>query len=393
MADAKTSLAKAQADLLTQQQSAKDTTALDKLKDTEAKATDTYNRLVAEKYSDAKTQDRLLLAYNAMMNAKEARVTSETQTQVNLLNAQISVRKAEQAVATAQKALADAQKGGDVLERAKDERAVKDAEVALEVAKSDRADLDKGADATKLAAATADRDKKQLAVADAEAALAATELKAPFDGTVLIVNLKAGDLVSNGATLLTLANLGQLQVLASVDETTVRSVEKGQKAQITFDALPGQTLNGIVGDVPLQGALQGGVTVYEVPVSLAGADKLPLLVGMTANVKIATGEAQNALLVPTMALTKSNGMYQVLVADPANPSAQPQAVPVQVGLSDGTYTQITSGLNDGDQVVVEMTSGTNNNFLRGGIMFFEGGGGPPPGAGQQQRSGSTGRGG
>ena len=108
--------------------------------------------------------------------------------------------------------------------------------------------------------------------------------------------------------------------------------------------------------MPLQGTLQGGVTVYEVPITLQGAEKLgALLVGMTANVKIATGEAQNALLVPTMALTKSNGMYQVLVADQLNPTAEPQAVPVQVGLSDGTYTQITSGLNDGDQVVVEMS--------------------------------------
>jgi multidrug efflux pump subunit AcrA (membrane-fusion protein) len=129
----------------------------------------------------------------------------------------------------------------------------------------------------------------------------------------------------------------------------------------------------VVGDVPLQGTLQGGVTVYEVPVTLQGVEKLPLLVGMTANVKIATGEAQNALLVPTMALTKANGMYQVLVSDPANPTAQPQAVPVQVGLSDGAYTQITSGLNEGDQVVVEMstTTGTSNsrNFRVGGGMF------------------------
>ena len=54
-----------------------------------------------------------------------------------------------------------------------------------------------------------------------------------------------------------------------------------------------------------------------------------------------------------MALQKVNGMYQVEVADPANPAAPPQAVPVEVGLSDGTYTQIVRGLNEGDQVVVQ----------------------------------------
>ena len=58
-------------------------------------------------------------------------------------------------------------------------------------------------------------------------------------------------------------------------------------------------------------------------------------------------------------------MYQVLVADPANPAAEPQAVPVEVGLSDGAYTQIVRGLNDGDQVVVQMSSADNTNSFRG----------------------------
>jgi HlyD family secretion protein len=150
----------------------------------------------------------------------------------------------------------------------------------------------------------------------------------------------------------------------------------GQPAQITFDALPGQTLRGQVGEVPLQGSLQGGVMVYEVPVSVEGAQKLPLLPGMTANVQIQTGQAENALLIPSMALQKVNGMYQVQVADSVNPAAEPQSVPVEVGLSDGTYTQITRGLNEGDQVVVEMTSSSNNNFrgFGGGFMMEIGGG-------------------
>jgi multidrug efflux pump subunit AcrA (membrane-fusion protein) len=190
---------------------------------------------------------------------------------------------------------------------------------------------------------------------------------------------------------LTLANLQQLQVLASIDETTIRRVSAGQPAQITFDALPGQTLAGQVGEVPLQGSLQGGVMVYEVPISVDGAQNLSLLTGMTANVQIQTGQAENALLIPSMALQKVNGMYQVLVADAANPTAEPQTVPVEVGLSDGAYTQIVRGLNEGDQVVVQMTNSTTNNFFGGFSMM--GGGGPPSGEGQfnRQRSSSTNR--
>ena len=255
---------------------------------------------------------------------------------------------------------------------------MKDADVALATAKDARATLDEGTDAATLAAAQADADKKRLAVADAEAALAGTKLTAPFDGTVLQTNVAVGDVVTANTAILTVANLSNLQVLASVDETTIRRVSAGQPAQISFDAVPGATLQGQVGDVPLQGTLQGGVMVYEVPISLVGAEKLPLLVGMTANVKIASGQAENALLVPAMALQKANGMYQVLVPNTADPAGQPEAVPVEVGLSDGTYTQIVRGLNDGDKVVVEMAaaqSNTNANFRGGGIMGMPFGGG------------------
>jgi multidrug efflux pump subunit AcrA (membrane-fusion protein) len=116
--------------------------------------------------------------------------------------------------------------------------------------------------------------------------------------------------------------------------------------------------------VPLQGSLQGGIMVYEVPISLVGADELPLLVGMTANVDIATGQAENALLVPTMALQTVNGMYQVLVPS-SDPEGDPVSVPVEVGLSNGTYTEIVRGLNPGDQVVVQLSASDSSGTLRG----------------------------
>ncbi|MFZ1631338.1 MAG: hypothetical protein WAV70_20720, partial [Anaerolineae bacterium] len=98
-----------------------------------------------------------------------------------------------------------------------------------------------------------------------------------------------------------------------------------------------------------------------------GAVDLPLLVGMTANVKVELGQATNALLVPTMALQRSGGLVQVLVPNPNDPSAEPQAVPVEIGLSDGINTQIVRGLNPGDKVVVQIaaTQSTNPFNFRG----------------------------
>jgi HlyD family secretion protein len=270
-------------------------------------------------------------------------------------------------LAEAQEALAEALAGGDKLALAQAQLAVREAEVALQSAQEARQELDEGTDATTIAAAQADVDKKRLAVSDAETALAGTQLTAPFDGTILKTNVSQGDLVTANTTILTVANLKTLQVVASVDETTIRQVSAGQDATISFDAFPGQSFQGKVLSVPLQGTLQGGVMVYDVPVSLTGAEKLALLVGMTANVKIQVGQAADALLVPTMALQKVNGLYQVLVPNTTDPNGEPEAVPVEVGLSDGTYTQITKGLNASDQVVVQIEiTQSSSNFSGGG---------------------------
>ncbi len=384
VADAQRSLAQAKADLLALENNTATQDQLTRLREAEAAAEAEYSRLANERYTDEYYQDRLRLAYNKLLNARDARITAETQAQINLLKAQMQVRKAEAALADAQAALREAQGASTTdtdtaLALAKARLAVRDAEVALAAAQDARAQLDQGPDPVTLAAAQADMDKKRLALADAEAALAATRLTAPFAGTVLQTFVSPGDTIAATTRILALANLDQLQVVAAVDETTIRSVAPDQLAQITFDALPGKTLAGRVQSVPLQGTLQGGVTVYQVPISLEDATNLPLLVGMTANVKILTGQVENALLVPTMALQKVGGLYQVRIPNPADP-AQPIAVPVEVGLSDGTYTQIVRGLNPGDQVVVELTAASSTGFnLRGfGTMGF------PTGPGQQR---------
>ena len=275
------------------------------------------------------------------------------------------------ALAEAQDALAEAKVGGDELTQAQAQQVVREAEVALEAARLDRAELDEGPDATTLASAQAQVDKQRLGVSEAEEALAGTELVAPFDGTILETHVSVGDPIASNSAIVTLANLGSMQVVASVDETTIRQVSAGQRASISFDAYPSQTFEGEVLSVPLYGALQGGVTVYDVPLSLAGAEALNLLVGMTANVEIETGHASDALLVPTLALQKVSGSYQVSVPNTLDPAGEPETVPVQIGLSNGTYTQIVKGLIAGDQVIVQLNSTQSaGNFQDGSSGVF-----------------------
>ncbi len=293
-----------------------------------------------------------------------ARVQSQRELARQSREAELAQKQA--ALAEAQAALAEAEAGGDKLSLAQAQLAVNQAEVSLQSAQIARTELDKGADATRLAAAQAAVDKKKLAVSNAETALAGTQLVAPFDGTILEVNASEGDRVSASSRILTLANLKALRVVASVDETTIRQVSTGQDATITFDAFPGQSFTGKVLEVPLQGTLQGDVMTYSVPVSLTGAEKLTLLVGMTANVGIQVGTVTNALLVPTMALTQSNNRYQVWVPNTTDPNGSPEAAPVEVGLSNGTYTVVTKGLNVGDKVLVQLdTSSSSTRSTRG----------------------------
>lgn len=274
--------------------------------------------------------------------------------------------QAQVVLAEAQKALAEAKAGSDALTLTQAQLAVHQAEVGVQAAQEARQALDEGADEVKLAAAQAAVDKKRLAVSQAQAALDGAQMVAPFDGVILETYISAGNQVSANTIVLELANLSTQRVVASVDETTIRQVSEGQSASITFDAFPGQTFSGQVLAVPLQGALQGGVMVYEVPISLTGADDLPLLIGMTANVEIHAGDTSNALLVPTMALQQSNGQYQVLVSDPDDPAAEPEVVTVAVGLSDGAYTEVTGDLSAGDNVVVQLESSTSSSSGRMG---------------------------
>ena len=381
VADAQSALSAANATLAGLQNDTAFNDSLTKLLETEAKASAAYFRLAAEANAETYYADAVRLAYNKMMDAQDPRATAEVQRQVDILNAQIKIRQSQKTLSDAQTALATARAGGDPLALAKAQLAAKQAEVALATAQDARVTLKAGSDSAKIAAAQATLDKKKLALTDAQGDLAAASLTAPFNGTILSTNVVQGSQVGPSTKILTMANLAGVQVVASVDETNIKKVIAGQTANVTFDALPGQTLKGAVGEVPLQGALQGGVMVYQVPITLQGADKLPLLVGMTANVKVSLGQVTKVPVVPALAVQRSSNGYQVTVPNAADPTGQPTIVAVQIGLSDGTYTQILSGLKVGDQVLAQLgakTTTSNQGFPGGPGGDFTG---PPPGAG------------
>jgi HlyD family secretion protein len=321
------------------------------------------------------TKDRLDLEWNALMTAKENLDSARAAAAKALNDAENRVAQAEDALQEAQEDLAALQVGPDSLDLDKDKTQVAQADYTLQKAQADLAEIQAGPDPKDVEVAQAKVVAAQADLEEAQAALEAATMVAPFDGTVINVGAEVGDLISSSIVVVTLADLSNLEVKALVDETDISQVEIGQEAEITFDALPGKRFSGRVLSVPLQGTLSQNIVTYEVPVSLEGTEGVTLKPGMTANLKITVGKKENVLLVPAMAVQYEEGLATVLVQD--SPAASPAATNVEVGLSDGTYTEIVRGLNEGDLVVITFTPTEEGGFSSGGGFIGI------PGAGQR----------
>jgi len=175
-----------------------------------------------------------------------------------------------------------------------------------------------------------------------------------------------------------------LIVNAQVDETDIGKVKNGLKAQLTLDAYPDKSFPGKVTQIRYEAITVNNVTMYNVYVLPV---KVPAFMrsGMSADVEFTVDSKDDALLLPTEAIKTENGQSYVLVADPAN--KKPKHVQVQTGLVDGKQTEITDGLQEGDQALVAVftvgskSGATANPFMPGGRPATAGGGGRPSGGG------------
>jgi len=315
-----------------------------------------HGKLVDGNTSEEGT-DRRLLAYNRMMDAEDNLETAQARATLDPLSAQNKVIQAEEALAALQ---SRSQSGAQAQVRNK----VAQAEYNLAKAKDSLSKIMAGPEAKAVQLAQSRYDAAKATLAQAEATLAAAAMVAPFDGTVISVDAAVGDEVSSGVSVVTLADLSKLEVLATVDESDISQVAVGQEATITFDAFPGKKLSGKVLEVPLEGSLVQSVVSYEVPLSLEGGEGLALKSGMTANVKLQVGSRQNVLLLPVLAVKQGEDGNVVLVQDASAAAVQTR---VETGLSNGTYVEVLRGLNEGDQVVVEYATATQQDNRMGGF--------------------------
>ena len=205
-----------------------------------------------------------------------------------------------------------------------------------------------GSSAAQLEVAEAQVAQAQLNVANAEADLASATLTAPFEGLVTAVHVAEGEVASG--VVIELIDKSSLEVVLSVDEVDIGRLQIGQPALITLEAWPEVEMESeLLRIAPQANSSTSGITSYDVYLSLP-ATELPLLLGMTANAQLITAELDEVLLVPNAAIAADRAANQYSVTRVLGETTE--TVIVGIGLQDENYTQITSGLNAGDQLLI-----------------------------------------
>jgi RND family efflux transporter MFP subunit len=192
-----------------------------------------------------------------------------------------------------------------------------------------------------------------------------TEILAPFDGTVVDIGVKENDQLSafdySSKTAVYLVDTHTVKLEGVVDEVDIYKVQVGQVAIVTADALPGVELNGKVTFISPFGNQTTGVVEFPVTISL-DTTETELKGGLTATANIIIAEHKDILMVPNRAIKGSTGDYWVdVVTDEKKFTTEKRTV--VVGVQNEQFTEIISGLSQGEKVIVEASRSRSTSPL------------------------------
>jgi HlyD family secretion protein len=225
--------------------------------------------------------------------------------------------------------------------------------------KRDTAHAQIGVDAAKLRQARAQVMQNQSGLKQLEEQLGYTTITAPMDGVILSRDVEIGDAVSSilvlGSTatlVMTEGDTTEVYVQGKVDEADIAHVYLGQQARIKVESFRDRVFEGKVTKIAPMGVEKDNVTTFEVRVSINNPGG-ELKSQMTANAEILLDEHKRVLTVPENAVMyDSNKNATVAIPDKSQKEGFRKA-PVKVGLSNGSVTEIVSGLKEGDAVVLQ----------------------------------------
>lgn len=214
-------------------------------------------------------------------------------------------------------------------------------------------------------AADAGAAQAQAALSMAWQNLADCEITSPMTGVVGRVDVVVGDTTSMQSPVAVINNTADLEIEVKVSEADISSVQAGTVVKVLINAIGEEPLTGTIKSVA---SVADQVTrTYPVKVSLPNNAAAQVKSGMFAEVKLGTQHRTGVIGIPMAAVLPKSGEYTVYVI---NEEKHAQAVIVQTGLNDGTYTEITKGLQAGQVVVTRgntlIDESTVLNFTDGG---------------------------
>jgi HlyD family secretion protein len=211
----------------------------------------------------------------------------------------------------------------------------------------------------KVQQARADVSRAHATLAQLKEQLSYTNIVAPIDGIVLSRDVEVGDAVSSilvlgsSATLvMTIGDTREVYVKGKVDESDIGKVYLGQPARIRVESFKDKSFTGKVTKISPMGVEKDNVTTFEVRVSITNPGG-ELKAMMTANAEIILEEHKNVLIAPEASIIYDRDKKaSIEVPDPKGKDGK-RKVAVQVGISNGAKTELLSGLNEGQQVVLQ----------------------------------------
>jgi multidrug efflux pump subunit AcrA (membrane-fusion protein) len=232
------------------------------------------------------------------------------------------------------------------------QQAILDADVAIAEARVVVAELaydwvKDGPDPDVLAQAEARLAQAEAVVAQAEAELAGMQIIAPFDGVILEVNARVGDVVAAHNSIILLCDMSALEIEVTMIEEDLPLIQTGQTVELYFDAAPDAVVQGEVIRIVPQRIPGSDRPLYPVYIH---ADEMPssLAPGMTADASIVIDKHTDVLRLPrALVRVRSDGSAEIEVWQ----NCRIEERTIQTGLRGDVYIEILEGLNEGDEVV------------------------------------------
>lgn len=229
------------------------------------------------------------------------------------------------------------------------EKDVRSAEVQLSNLRQQVSLAENKYTAEDIAVANAQLEQARSNYLNAQLQFSYAEIKSPIDGTVASISVGLGELVGKESSgLFSILDLKRLQIDTYVDETEISEVAVGQRAEIIFDAFLQDEFTGSVVAIAPLAVLDGNAVYYVVTVYLDDIDER-LRPNLTADVTIYVDERDAVLTVPNEAIVRQGGQQVVYVQN----GDLFEARPVTIGWKDSKYTEVKSGLEEGEVIVVE----------------------------------------